>query len=191
LIPCLRSEGRGILASRGEGFLMPFAPWHVWCIWDRGAEVLVFLEKGWDLSPRCGPAPGGAGAGKAEEAEVLYREGISSLLDGSPEGRRSALRGLRRAAELGHAGASCELGAAHSHGLVVPVDEAAAFEWYRRAADLGAVGAMHVASSRLRKGIGVGVDRGAAVKWCRKAAGHGRTVAMSNLGRILMNGDGA
>jgi hypothetical protein len=38
LIPCLRSEGRGILVSRGEGFLMSLAPWHVWGIWDRGCK---------------------------------------------------------------------------------------------------------------------------------------------------------
>lgn len=49
---------------------------------------------------------------------------------------------VRRAAELGHAGAACRVGDAHFRGRGVPKDAAEAMRWYRRAAEGGDVDAM-------------------------------------------------
>jgi hypothetical protein len=190
----LRRGDRGYSVSHGEGCLMPFWPLRVWARLDAGVRVVVYLEEGGGgILSRGGVRARGVSvskARKAEEAEVLYRESLLSGADGSLESFARGVRGLQRAAELGHVRALADLGDAYRMGCCVPVDEGAAFRLYKRAADGGNVVAMDNVGWCLWAGRGVRTDRKSGLQLFIKSAEHGFSGAIYNARRIHEGGDG-
>ena len=76
-----------------------------------------------------------------------------------------AAKWLRRAAELGHAGAQNSLGVLHFSGLGVPQDYDEALKWIRRAADQGYAFAQRNVGYSYHTGKGVAQDYAEAEKW--------------------------
>lgn len=101
-----------------------------------------------------------------EEWEAIKRE---SFDDYNADYAESA----RKAAELGHARAQCDLGVIYSAGEGVPKDEAEAVKWFRKSAEQGYAMAQYFLGCSYRDGKGVSKDLEQAVNWLRKAAEQG------------------
>ena len=76
----------------------------------------------------------------------------------------------RKAADLGYAGAMCNLGACYAYGEGVARSDAEAAKWWRKAADLGDAGAMYNLGTCYENGRGVQKSPDKAVEWYQKAA---------------------
>jgi uncharacterized protein len=77
---------------------------------------------------------------------------------------------LRKAADLGHAVAQCNLGFAYTNGRGVDKDDAQAVLWYRKAAEQGQADAQRSLGEMCAKGLGVSQDYIEAYKWTNLAA---------------------
>ena len=108
--------------------------------------------------------------------------------DGAPPTK--IMRAWRKAAEVGHAGAQCELGYCYNFGKGVAVDCKAAAAWYAISAAQGVSNAQNNLGILYFNGTGVAQDFKAAAAWYAKAAAQGNADAQCNLGFFYANGTG-
>jgi hypothetical protein len=108
--------------------------------------------------------------------------------DGAPPTK--IMRAWRKAAEVGHAGAQCELGYCYHFGKGVAVDCKAAAAWYAMSAAQGVPSAQNNLGILYLNGLGVARDIKAAAAWYAKAAVQGHAGAQYNLGYCYDLGEG-
>ena len=120
----------------------------------------------------------------------LYYKGGQSGFEVFPQDYSEAVRWWRKAAELGHAQAQCNLGVMYSSGQGVTEDKAEAVRWYRKAAEQGLAIAQSNLGIMYYRGEGVPQDKSEAVRWYRKAAEQGHADAQCDLGVMYDNGEG-
>ena len=102
----------------------------------------------------------------------------------------SRLYWKKRAAELGHVEAQCDLGNCYYGGKDVAQDYIEAVKWYRMAAEQGNVKAQDGLGECYYYGFGISKDYSEAVKWYRKAAEQGYASAQKTLGDMYYDGEG-
>lgn len=122
----------------------------------------------------------------ATEGASLF-ERASELLD---KGDDRGVEALRRAADLGHAGAQLRLADLYQSGSAgLEADPVEARNWARRAAEGGDARAMHYYAMQLYDGAGGAQNRAAALGWLKRAAEAGRVDSQYNVARIYETGD--
>jgi len=128
-------------------------------------------------------APGAPGA----EAEDLFSQGRSKVEAGDKGGAEQ----VRRAANLGHAGAQRYLASLYKTGRAgVAKDLPEARRWYERAAAGGDRQAMHEAGLMQHFGEGGPANLVSAAEWFRRAADLGSTDSQFNLAALYETGSG-
>ena len=170
-----------------------------------------FLELSGAAPDKSGPAALGGAPGN-EAPEVLAAVALSatpteatpstdiaategnSLLERATDlldrGDDRGVEALKRAADLGHAGAQLRLaGLYEDGGLGVAVDETESRNWARRAAEGGDARAMHYYAMQLYNGFGGAQNRAAALGWLKRAAEAGRVDSQYNVARLYELGD--
>ncbi|WP_409019803.1 hypothetical protein [Brevundimonas vesicularis] len=114
-------------------------------------------------------------------------ERATELLD---KGDDSGVEVLRRAADLGHAGAQLRLADLYQSGSAsLEADPVEARNWARRAAEGGDARAMHYYAMQLYDGAGGPQNRTAALGWLKRAAEAGRVDSQYNVARLYETGD--
>ena len=108
--------------------------------------------------------------------------------DGAPPTK--TMRAWRKAADVGHALAQCDLGLCYYHGKGVAKDAVAAAEWFAKAAAQGLDCAQFYLGVSYEHGNDVAQDYKAAAAWYAKAAAQGLVDAQYNLGRFYETGRG-
>lgn len=135
-------------------------------------------------SPSVGKAPSMTPVPPASEREKLWTEG-KALYERYLHDK-AAIALLRRAAEMGHAEAQCNLGYCyyyyHTH---IERNWRIAVEWWRKAAEQGYADAQYQLGWCYHNGIGVAKDERMAVEWWRKAADQGHERAQNWLNRTV------
>jgi tetratricopeptide (TPR) repeat protein len=101
-----------------------------------------------------------------------------------------AMRQYRRAADLGHANATIEMGLLYYYGLGVSKDFSESVRLWRKAADLGSHWGFHNLGYMYRTGQGVPQDPKEAARLYRKAADLGNARSYNALGLMYRNGFG-
>lgn len=121
------------------------------------------------------------------EAEDLFTQGRSKVEAGDKSGAEQ----VRRAANLGHAGAQRYLASLYKTGRAgVAKDLPEARRWYERAAAGGDRQAMHEAGLMQHFGEGGPVNLVSAAEWFRRAAELGSTDSQFNLAALYETGSG-
>ena len=111
--------------------------------------------------------------------------------DGVAQESATAVKWLRKAAELGSVVAQGNLGWMYREGGDgVAKDTAEALKWFRMSADKGTPGSQHQLGWWFYRGDGVPKDSAEAVKWFRMAADQGNLGSQFLLGLIFSRGDG-
>jgi TPR repeat protein len=124
----------------------------------------------------------------SREAHDLFQRGWAYAEQGDDE---KAVFCYRRAADIGHAGAQCNMGTAFEHGKGVPAtDHVEAARYYALAAKQGLVVAIYNLALCYSNGIGVEKDDTQAVRYFREAAEHGDACAQGRLGACYQLGTG-
>ncbi|MGO4687544.1 SEL1-like repeat protein [Brevundimonas sp. 2YAF1] len=122
----------------------------------------------------------------ATEGAALFARAVQLLDNGDDSG----LETLKRAADLGHAGAQLRLAGLYQEGGAgLAPDPAEARTWARRAAEGGEVRAMHYYAMQLYDGEGGARNRVEALTWLKKAAEAGRVDSQYNVARLYEKGD--
>lgn len=130
-----------------------------------------------------------------EDAEVLYRRGIEYYYgmdmwadcnsgDEVTQDYDQAARLFRKAADMGHVGAICNLGLMYRSGQGVAQDHVEAVRLYRKAADVGSAAAAYYLAISYKNGEGVEKSREEARRWYRRAADLGNPKAAEALKRL-------
>jgi TPR repeat protein len=101
-----------------------------------------------------------------------------------------ALRYFQRAADLGHAESSWQVGMAHLRGAGVPASDALALDWFVRAAESGDPRGDVSAAYLLSRGRGTVEDDAEARRLYARAAEQGNPHALRGLGEMLLRGEG-
>lgn len=109
--------------------------------------------------------------------EARYRQGALLIDDFMPTAWANGVTYLRMAADLGHAGAQCDLGACYGDGKGVEKDPETALAWFRKAADQGDASAQFNIGIAYENGAGVTRDLSEAARWFRRAADLGHPLA--------------
>ena len=109
------------------------------------------------------------------EAEELYRQGISHILDENGKKRHdadfaSAIPYLQQASELGHVEAQATLGSCYANGYGVACNYEQAHHWFAKAAEQGNAKAQYGLGLCYQRGDAVECDNAQAVHWFRKSA---------------------
>ncbi|HEY1072700.1 hypothetical protein [Brevundimonas sp.] len=122
----------------------------------------------------------------ATEGAALFARAVQLLDNGDDSG----LEALKRAADLGHAGAQLRLaGLYQDGGAGLAPDPVEARTWARRAAEGGEARAMHYYAMQLYDGEGGARNRVEALTWLKKAAEAGRVDSQYNVARLYEQGD--
>lgn|GEM_PF-896499 len=122
----------------------------------------------------------------ATEGASLF-ERATDLLD---RGDDRGVEALKRAAELGHAGAQLRLASLYEDGgSGVASDPVESRSWARRAAEGGDSRAMHYYAMQLYNGVGGTQNKAAALGWLKRAAEAGRVDSQFNVARLYETGD--
>jgi len=101
-----------------------------------------------------------------------------------------ALRYFQRAAELGHAEASWQVGMAYLRGAGVAASDGLALDWFVRAAEGGDPRGDVSAAYLLSRGRGAVEDDAEARRLYARAAEQGSPHALRGLGEMLLRGEG-
>ena len=122
----------------------------------------------------------------ATEGAALFARAVQLLDNGDDSG----LETLKRAADLGHAGAQLRLAGLYQEGGAgLTPDPVEARTWARRAAESGEPRAMHYYAMQLYDGEGGARNRIEALTWLKKAAEAGRVDSQYNVARLYEQGD--
>jgi tetratricopeptide (TPR) repeat protein len=113
-----------------------------------------------------------------QSPDELYQLGLSYY---EKEDYEQAVKYFKQAAELGHAGAQCNLGVCYSYGRGVAQDDKEAVKWYRKAAEQGHDAALYNMGICYEIGSGVTKDTKEAIKWYLKLAEIDDTLAIGKL----------
>jgi TPR repeat protein len=101
-----------------------------------------------------------------------------------------AFQWLRRAADLGDAGAMFSVAVMYRAGAGVAMDKAESLVWLNRAAQAGNLNAINTLGRIYALGEGVPQNAATALKWFHLAADKGDTGAMMKIADIYFNGRG-
>lgn len=103
--------------------------------------------------------------------------------------RTQAMHWLKKAAELGHSQAQCDLGYAYSSGSGLSVDYNQSVKWYKLSSASGCAQAMCNLGNAYADGRGVPVDNEEAVRLWKLAASLKNEVGQFYLGRAYFLGE--
>ena len=117
----------------------------------------------------------------ADEIEQIFRQGQAFFTDHRYD---EAVRCFITAAEQGHAGAQCILGACYEKGFGMAVDYTKAVVWYTKAAEQGLAAAQYNIGVCYENGFGIMKDPVKAMAWYAMAAKQGHEQANENLNRL-------
>jgi tetratricopeptide (TPR) repeat protein len=122
----------------------------------------------------------------AETPEAMHQKGTALW---HLKQRDEAHEWYRKAAGLGHPGATFQLGVDYSLGTGLPRDEAKAEGFFRKAADLGHAEAQsHMGRAYYEGKSGYPQNKTEAAKWLRKAADQGDESAQYYLNKLKSEG---
>ena len=124
-------------------------------------------------------------------AKAWYNMGVMAGEQCGPNGLEKEIPLLRRAADLGHAGAMRNIGTSYKTGKGgVAIDHQEAFQWFLKAAQAGDVASQGAVGYAYSIGRGVTEDHAQAAKWLRLSVAGGDTGALCNLGHLYDRGFG-
>ena len=129
---------------------------------------------------------------KQENAEELFNLGYNyEKGNGVKQDYSKAVEYYTKAANMGHAGAQCNLGNCYFYGFYnVKPDKSKAVKWYTKAANQGNASAQFNLGLFYEYGYGVKQDYAKAVEWYTKAANQGNASAQFYLGVFYEKGRG-
>lgn len=118
---------------------------------------------------------------KPRSSSFFYNNGLEYF---KSRNYSEAVRCYMKAAEMGHAGAQCNLGYCYKYGYGVEKNIYTAVVWYRKAAEQGNSVAQYNLGLCYENGQGVRQDRNEAVKWLRRSADKGYAPADKHLPEV-------